>query len=68
MNFKSFLKQADLQEKSHQVEGVDWILKRESDQYDTNSNIKGGIIADEMGLGKTIQLIGAMVSNKKKHT
>jgi SNF2 family DNA or RNA helicase len=68
MNFKSFLKQADLQEKSHQVEGVDWILKRESNQYDTNSNIKGGIIADEMGLGKTIQLIGAMVSNKKKHT
>ena len=46
----------------HQVEGVEWILERE------NSVPRGGMLCDEMGLGKTVQMITAMIRNKKKRT
>lgn len=41
----------------HQVEGLDWLLSRES------AKTKGGILADDMGLGKTIQSIALILSH-----
>lgn len=46
----------------YQVEGVEWILKRE------NSTPRGGILCDEMGLGKTVQMLDAMTKNVQKST
>lgn len=68
--FKAFLEQAGLEEQQHQVEGVDWCLKKETDGVVISPEkiIYGGIIADEMGLGKTIQLVGTMYSNTQEHT
>lgn len=39
----------------HQIEGVEWLCKREA-----KGPHKGGILCDEMGLGKTIQMIELM--------
>ena len=67
LKFKEYLKNANLEEKSHQFDAVKWCLTRE--KYGIlckNKIIKGGLIADEMGLGKTIQIIGILISNKKK--
>ena len=47
----------------HQVEGVEWILNRE-----TKCVPRGGMLCDEMGLGKTLQMITAIVKNPKKRT
>ena len=68
--FKAFLEQAGLEEQEHQVEGVEWCLKKENEgvAISPEKTIYGGIIADEMGLGKTIQLVGTMHSNKQAHT
>ena len=67
LKFKEYLKNANLQEKSHQFDAIKWCLIRE--KYGIlckNKIIKGGLIADEMGLGKTIQIIGTIICNKKK--
>lgn len=48
---------------SHQIKGVNWLLKRESAEKP-----KGGILADDMGLGKTIQTISCILGNPKKKT
>lgn len=46
----------------HQVEGLQFLLHRESftDAY------CGGILADEMGLGKTVQIIALLVYDKSR--
>jgi hypothetical protein len=46
--------------KTHQIAGVDWMLKRE------DSDFPGGLLCDEMGLGKTMEILG-LVKNSKKH-
>ena len=79
--FRQFLEKAKLDQKSYQVEGVEWCLKNElllnpfsSDSFISESNeklvgtIRGGIIADEMGLGKTITMIGLCIANKMPKT
>lgn len=65
MDFADYIKNAGLEAKPHQKEGVAWILDREKTPWE---NIRGGIIADEMGLGKTIMMIGAMLANFKERT
>lgn len=54
--FRNLLEKAKMDTKPHQIQGIEWCIKRE-----TEGN--GGIIADEMGLGKTITMIGLFVSN-----
>jgi len=49
--------------KEHQLEGIEWVMKREH----TDVGARGGFICDEMGLGKTILMIGAMVLNPQAH-
>jgi SNF2 family DNA or RNA helicase len=66
--FRTYLSTAGLDEKSYQVEGVDWCLKKELGEVPATEGVKGGIIADEMGLGKTIVMSGLIVSNFVKHT
>lgn len=46
----------------HQIDGVHWMLERES-QFP-----HGGLLCDEMGLGKTIQMLSLMKHNKQKST
>jgi SNF2 family DNA or RNA helicase len=48
----------------HQVEGVEWLLKREK----SPKAPFGGLLCDEMGIGKTIQMIELMVRNFKANT
>ena len=49
---------------THQLEGVNWMLKREL----SKTTIKGGLLCDEPGLGKTIQVLATMYSNPKDKT
>ena len=60
MNFQSYIRDAGLEVKPHQTEGVEWMLNREQNE---DNGVRGGIVADEMGLGKTIMMIGTMLSN-----
>jgi SNF2 family DNA or RNA helicase len=46
--------------KPHQVDGVRWLIKRET------KTPSGGIVCDEMGLGKTIQLLALLKADTKK--
>tara|TARA_Y100000389_G_C17417754_1_gene494788 strand:- start:156 stop:1613 length:1458 start_codon:yes stop_codon:yes gene_type:complete len=68
-NFYKILNLSSLDQKQHQIEGVQWLLNKEitHSNYD-NRILKGGILADEMGLGKTLQIIGAIVCNFKFKT
>ncbi len=61
MEFQEFLRQANLDSKPYQKEGVEWCISREQG----TNYCSGGIIADEMGLGKTIMMIGTIVGNFK---
>ena len=61
MNFEKFLSYSNLEEKTHQREGVEWCISREENY----TYCRGGIIADEMGLGKTITMIATMMVNFK---
>ena len=71
-NFTKLLKTANLETKPHQIDGVNWILSKETNVPYTEPYMKntkcGGIIADEMGLGKTIQIIAPIVCNYKPKT
>ncbi len=58
--FIKLLELAKLDLKKHQVEGVKWMLERETQENPFNE-VRGGINADEMGLGKTIMMIGTIV-------
>jgi SNF2 family DNA or RNA helicase len=61
MEFQEFLRQANLDSKPYQKDGVEWCISREQGA----NYCSGGIIADEMGLGKTIMMIGTIVGNFK---
>lgn len=60
--FDAYVKAANLDEKPHQRDGVEWCLQREHDTNPPNG-VHGGLLADEMGLGKTIVMMGIIVSN-----
>ena len=67
IRYSKWLKEAHLDSKDHQLEGMKWILFHElckTPEY----GIRGGIIADERGLGKTILMLGTVVSNFKRRT
>ena len=68
--YRQFLKHAKLQVNPHQLQGVDWAVKRENPDNNQGLpfNVTGGIIADDMGLGKTIQILGLCMENKTKKT
>jgi SNF2 family DNA or RNA helicase len=59
---------------SHQVEGIEWMLKQEKQGVLVKSNVhgeytvRGGILGDEMGLGKTIQSLALIVNGKGVNT
>lgn len=65
--FRKLLSIAGLETKPHQLEGVEWMLRRENNEL-LFDGIRGGINADEMGLGKTMMMIGTIVSNFKRRT
>lgn len=65
--FDKFIKNAGLDSKPYQREGVEWILDNET-HANPLMGIRGGLVADEMGLGKTILMIGTIISNFKKRT
>ena len=60
--FNKWLEDSELDTKSHQIEGMKWILERE---IQPSVGPRGGFLCDEMGLGKTILMLGAIVSNFK---
>ena len=60
---------------SYQIEGVEWMKKRETligeevpEHLTAVDMVKGGILADEVGLGKTLMTIQAIVNNPKPKT
>jgi non-specific serine/threonine protein kinase len=61
--FTEWLDANGLTHEPHQIEAVEWCLKREQ-----APSHKGGIIADEMGLGKTIEMLGTVYSNSVPNT
>lgn len=46
----------------YQVEGVKWLIKRESKK----NEVRGGLLCDEMGLGKTLQILSLIKSSSLK--
>ena len=64
MDYKSFVKRAGYDPKSHQSDAVNWCSNRERESVDH----KGGILADEMGLGKTIVMLSLIQAHPKNHT
>jgi SNF2 family DNA or RNA helicase len=67
--FREFLTRAQLDIKTHQIEGVKWCLNNEIKGNEVDEKtIRGGLLADDMGLGKTIQILGVMNGNIKDHT
>ena len=70
-NFRKILTNSSLDIKSHQIEGVQWLLNKELENMRHDEGQKrpvGGILADEMGLGKTLQIIGVIACNFKFKT
>ena len=65
--FDYYIKNANLDAKDYQYDGVKWILDKEL-RKNPLEGVRGGIIADEMGLGKTIMMIGTIVSNFVRNT
>ena len=65
--YHTFLKEAKLDTKSHQLDGMMWVLYHELCEKPAYG-VRGGIIADEMGLGKTILMMGATIANFKRRT
>lgn len=50
----------------HQVDGVSWMIDKESGPRKKNGVLpKGGILADDMGLGKTIQSVTLILTNPR---
>ena len=64
-NFRRILTYANLEEKPHQIQGLQWCLENE---LCAGRKIRGGFIADEMGLGKTLTMIGTIFCNFKPAT
>lgn len=65
--FRNWIKNAELDEKSHQIAGMEWCLGHELNAT-SRFGCRGGIVADEMGLGKTILMLGCIVSNFTRRT
>ena len=65
--FSAWCDSRGLDIKSHQLDGFEWVMNRETGQGQGFSGAPGGFICDEMGLGKTILMIGALVLNPKAH-
>lgn len=57
----------DMDEKSYQVDGVQWLIENELNHAPL-FNVRGGFLGDEMGLGKTIIMTGVIMSNKLART
>ena len=66
--FKTWVHKARLDEKPHQIEGMQWCLSHELLPMTGLARRRGGIVADEMGLGKTILMLGCIVSNFRRRT
>lgn len=69
--YKEYIERANLSLIPHQVEGVNWCLKKETVgtvPVPGHPLVRGGLIADEMGLGKTIQILGTIISNPQERT
>jgi len=50
----------------HQVEGVSWMIDKETGARKRNGVLpNGGILADDMGLGKTVQTVALMLTNPR---
>lgn len=49
----------------HQVDGVTWMIEKETGAHMKAVPPKGGILADDMGLGKTIQSIALILTNPR---
>lgn len=49
----------------HQVEGVNWMRRRELGPVKRGKVPKGGLLADDMGLGKTLQTVSVIITNRK---
>ena len=60
--FQAWLKSAGLDQKPHQLSGMEFCFAREA--VDKMGGVSGGIIADEMGLGKTILMLGTIICEK----
>jgi SNF2 family DNA or RNA helicase len=56
--FKHWCQRKNLDIKPHQLEGIQWVMKRELMPEMGNP---GGFICDEMGLGKTILSVSTMI-------
>ena len=65
--YNTFLEEAELDTKNHQLDGMMWVLYHELCKK-PGFGVRGGIIADEMGLGKTILMLGATIANFKRRT
>ena len=65
--YRTFLEEAKLDIKNHQLDGMMWVLYHELCENPAYG-VRGGIIADEMGLGKTILMLGATIANFKRRT
>lgn len=53
----------------HQVEGVAWMIDKETGQRKRSGVLPyGGILADDMGLGKTVQSISLILTNARPST
>lgn len=61
-HFRHFLKNANLDHKQYQEDGVVWCVDNETRQ-NPPYGLRGGLIADEMGLGKTITMIATIICN-----
>lgn len=49
----------------HQVEGVSWMIDKESGKKKNGIVPRGGILADDMGLGKTVQSVSLILLNPR---
>lgn len=49
----------------HQVDGVSWMIEKETGAHMKRKPPQGGILADDMGLGKTVQSIALILSNSR---
>lgn len=61
--YSFFIKNAKLDSKTYQAEGVEWCLTKEMEKEK-----RGGFLADEMGLGKTLMMIGTIYANFQGRT
>ena len=61
--YDSIVRNAGLESKEHQRDGVAWCLRRES-----AVGVRGGLIADQMGLGKTAQILSVVALQTRSPT